>query len=129
MSTKITAEWIKRGKKNDKIISTKASRTRMNLMGFLNLETMSLTLQVHDGLTSEAIGYHFKALRAKYLRAPKTHVILDRYPYNRSRETCAAAKKYDIVLHFLPPYSPNLNLIERLWKPMTGFFKLIGYIV
>ena len=30
-----------------------------------------------------------------------------------------AAEKNNIVLHFLPPYSPNLNSIERLWKLMN----------
>ena len=119
MSTKVTAGWIKRGKKNDKIISTTASRTRINLMGSLNLETMSLTLEAYDRLNSQSMKQHFEALRVKYPKAPKIHLILDRGPYNRSKDTCAAAKKYGIVLHFLPPYSPNLNPIERLWKLMN----------
>ena len=29
------------------------------------------------------------------------------------------AEKFNIKLHFLPPYSPNLNPIERLWKVMN----------
>ena len=28
----------------------------------------------------------------------------------------SVAHKLHITLHFMPPYSPNLNLIERLWK-------------
>jgi transposase len=29
------------------------------------------------------------------------------------------AKELNIKLHYLPPYSPNLNPIERLWKVMN----------
>ena len=46
-------------------------------------------------------------------------MILDRGPYNRSQKTQDAAKKYGIQIHHLPPYSPNLNPIERLWKVMN----------
>ena len=42
MTTKITGSWIKKGK--DKLISTTASRTRVNLFGSINLSTMSVTI-------------------------------------------------------------------------------------
>ena len=119
MATKISYGWIKKGKENDKIISTTASRTRLNLMGSINLETMSLTIASHKAINSDAMECHFKALRAKYPKAPKIHLILDRGPYNRSQKTQDAAKKYGIQIHHLPPYSPNLNPIERLWKVMN----------
>ena len=64
---------------------------------------------------------HFAALRKKYPKAPRIHQILDRGSYNISAETKEAAKKYGIILHHLPPYSPNLNPIERLWKVMNEF--------
>lgn len=40
-------------------------------------------------------------------------------PYHRSEAVEKEANKLDIVLKFLPPYSPNLNPIERLWKVMN----------
>ena len=44
--------------------------------------------------------------------------IRDRYQHcNYVKEQ---ADKYNIVLDFLPAYSPNLNLIERLWKYLKG---------
>lgn len=119
MATKVSYGWIKKGKKNDKLIATAASRTRMNLMGSINLETMSLTIASHKTINSEAMECHFKALREKYPKALKIHLILDRGPYNRSQKTQDAAKKYGIEIHYLPPYSPNLNPIERLWKVMN----------
>lgn len=119
MATKVSCGWIRKGKKNDKLIATTASRTRMNLMGSLNFETMSVIIHAYETLDSKAMDDHFRKLRAFYPNAPKIHQILDRGPYNMSKETQAAAKKYGIVLHFLPPYSPNLNPIERLWKVMN----------
>jgi hypothetical protein len=42
---------------------------------------------------------HFSALRKKYPKAPKIHQILDRGPYNISKDTKNAAEKYGIILH------------------------------
>jgi len=64
---------------------------------------------------------HFQKLRMKYFNAPKIHLILDQGSYNKSITTKQAAKKYNIVLHYLPPYSLNLNPIERLWKVMNEY--------
>ena len=123
MATKISYGWIKKGKENDKLIPTTASRTRLNLMGSLNLETMSLTIGRYKTINSDAMEFHFKALREKYPKAPRMHLILDRGPYNRSKKTQEAAKRYDIQIHYLPPYSPNLNPIERLWKVMNEYVR------
>jgi transposase len=39
-----------------------------------------------------------------------------------------AAKRLDITLHYLPPYSPNLNPIERLWKVMNKHARNSQYL-
>jgi transposase len=123
MATKISYGWIRKGKENDKLIHTTASRTRLNLMGSLNLETMSLTVRRYKTLNSDAMECHFKALREKYPKAPRIHLILDRGPYNRSKKTQEAAERYRIQIHYLPPYSPNLNPIERVWKVMNEYVR------
>lgn len=119
MATKVTYGWIRQGRKHEKPISTTASRTRLNLMGSINLETMEVTIGSYETIDSRAMEQHFKKLREKYPDAPKIHLILDRGSYNTSAETTDAAKKNGIVLHHLPPYSPNLNPSERLWKVMN----------
>ena len=59
----------------------------------------------------------FETLAARHPSATAINVVLDNASYNRS----AAVKAYvssegcRVRLVFLPPYSPNLNLIERLW--------------
>ena len=87
-------------------------------MGSINLETMRVTIESYETINSQAMEEHFKKLREKYPKAPKIHLILDRGPYNISTQTKEAAKKYGVVLHYLPPYSPNLNPSER---PMEGY--------
>ncbi len=47
------------------------------------------------------------------------HLVVDGAGYHRSKEVVEAAKELGIELHYLPPYSPNLNPIERLWKVMN----------
>jgi len=121
MATKITYGWIRVGTR--KPILTTASRTRVNLMGSINLATMRVTLGDYETIDSLAMEEHFKKLRKKYPKAPKIHFILDQAPYNTSAETKEAAKKHGIVLHYLPPYSPNLNPSERLWKVMNEYVR------
>ena len=117
MDTKVSFGWIRVAER--KPIATTASRTRMNLMGSLNLKSMSLTIKNYESLNSDAMGEHFALLRAKYPHAPVIRLILDQCRYNISAKTKKLAQDYGIKLHFLPPYSPNLNPIERLWKIMN----------
>ena len=121
MATKITYGWIRKGQ--DKLIATTASKTRVNLLGSINLETMEVTIASHETIDSKAMEMHFAALRKKYPKPPKIHQILDRGPYNISKDTKSAAEKYGTILHYLPPYSPNLNPIERLWKVMNEYVR------
>ena len=44
------------------------------------------------------------------------HVILDNAKYQKCKIVTELAEELHIFLDYIPPYSPNLNLIERLWK-------------
>jgi len=48
----------------------------------------------------------------------KIYIVLDNAGYNKSAKVKEFVEKTKIELVFLPPYSPNLNAIERLWKFM-----------
>lgn len=121
MATKVTYGWIKKG--TDKPIATTGSRTRMNIMGALNLETMQVITGSYETIDGATMETFFDQLQAAYPTAPKIHLILDRGPYNISLTTRQAAKKRGIKLHYLPPYSPNLNPVERLWKVMNEYVR------
>jgi transposase len=61
----------------------------------------------------------FRKLRSLHPTEPIT-LVLDNAKYQRCYISQAAAKMLNIELLFLPPYSPNLNLIERVWKFLRG---------
>lgn len=54
-------------------------------------------------------------IAAQELTGPIT-LVLDNARYQRNATVQALATQLRITLLFLPSYSPNLNLIERLWK-------------
>jgi transposase len=121
MATKISYGWIKKG--CDKTIKTTASRTRMNVVGALNLKNMQVNVKDFPTVNSESMIEFFTFLKNCYPDTSKIHVILDNGPYNSSQKTKEFAENNGIILHYLPPYSPNLNSIERLWKVMNEFVR------
>ena len=56
-----------------------------------------------------------RAVAARGLVGPIT-LVLDNARYQRNALVIGSAKELGIELLFLPSYSPNLNLIERLWR-------------
>jgi transposase len=119
MATLTSYGWIKKG--TDKLIPTTASRTRLNLVGSINLKNMEIIVESYKTINSDSIVQFFNEIKKKYPKAPRIHIILDQGSYHKSKQTIDAANQYDIILHFLPTYSPNLNPIERLWKVMNEF--------
>jgi transposase len=117
MATKISCGWIKKGV--DKPIATTASRTRVNIIGAIELNTMTVTSEIVETVNASTISGFFAKLKAGYPQAEKLHIILDQSGYHRSQAVKEAALSHHIQLHYLPPYSPNLNPIERLWKVMN----------
>lgn len=117
-ATKLSYGWIRTGK--TKKINATASRTRVNLIGAIELKNISdIQISEYEMINVESVINFLTQLRQKYLSTRKIHLILDKAGYHRATEVKVAAKKLGIKLHYLPPYSPNLNPIERLWKVMN----------
>ena len=117
MATKVACGWIKKGV--DKPIGQTASRTRVNVMGAVELSKMNIASCFPEYVNAETVVNFFTQLKTIYPDAPKIHIILDQSGYHLSKLVQAAALEMNIELHYLPPYSPNLNPIERLWKVMN----------
>ena len=66
-------------------------------------------------------GFFWKLKKEHYPLEQKVHLILDGAAYHRTELVKNAAKVLNIELNYLPPYSPNLNPIERLWKVMNEY--------
>lgn len=117
-ATKISYGWIRKGQ--DKAIETSGSRTRLNLMGALNINEIGKTIiHEYETINSETVVSFLCAIREHYPIATRAHIILDGAGYHRSQRVKEEASKLNIELHYLPPYSPNLNPIERLWRVMN----------
>lgn len=121
METKLSWGWIRQGK--EQVIPTTASRTRMNVVGTIELKTMKLVMQDYPTVNGASIVSFLEEVKKAYPKAPKIHIILDQSGYHRSDEVFKYAKSHQIELHFLPPYSPNLNPIERVWKVMNEWVR------
>jgi transposase len=118
MATKISHGWIKKGQ--EKPIATTASRTRVNIIGAIELNTMNVISDVDvETVNALSVLALFDKIKQHYPNAAKIHLILDQAGYHRSHTLQEGAKSLNIELHFLPAYSPNLNPIERLWKVMN----------
>lgn len=118
MQTKISHGWIKKGKEME--LPTIASRTRINILGAINLDNMSVVAEdCGKSINSQSIIGFFDSIKEVYSEKNVIHVILDQASYNKSFEVRYHAFKLGIHLHYLPAYSPNLNSIERLWKVLN----------
>jgi transposase len=93
-----------------------AGRQRFNVLGALDTITHQLVTVTNDTyITATEVCTLLRHLAALNLGVPLT-IVLDNARYQRCAQVIALAASLEIELCFLPPYSPNLNLIERLWK-------------
>jgi len=109
--------WIRRGV--EKELKSNSGRQRVNINGAVDIDSLETVTDFTDSVNSQSTIRLFKKLEFKHPNAAKIHVIADNARYYQSKAVKAFLKGSRIKVHFLPGYSPNLNLIERLWK----FFK------
>ena len=109
--------WIKKGQ--EKELKANCGRQRLNINGAINIETMASTIGFYDTINADSTIDLFSKIESKHQDAESIYIIIDNARYYRSRLLKEYEEGTKIKLIFLPPYSPNLNLIERYWK----FFK------
>lgn len=107
--------WFERGKQ--RFIKTYGKHRGVKLVGFLNYETGEVYCEEHDSYDAEVFLGFLKNLLSRYPDG-KTVIILDnaRIHHAKLLEPFLRENKELLELMFLPPYSPDLNLIEGLWK-------------
>ncbi len=93
-----------------------AGRKRFNVLGALHAVTHELiTVTNETYINAESIGELLVKIASLHLATPIT-LVLDNARYQKCARVTELAASLTIELLYLPPYSPNLNLIERLWK-------------
>jgi transposase len=98
-------------------IKAPAGRQRLNVIGAVD----AITKQLHflgntTRVNTDTMLTFLVHVREHYLTALPLYLVLDNARYQHNKAVKALAEQLNITLLFLPPYSPNLNLIERLWR-------------
>jgi len=102
---------------NPHIIPTNTGRQRYNILGAYCTQTHDhVFILTEENINQETIIELLKCLRDKHGSEAEIYLVLDNASYNRATRVKAQADASNIHLKYQPPYSPNLNLIERLWK-------------
>lgn len=115
-NTMLAYGWIKKGK--DNIIKSNTGRQRININGALDADTHAVITREDDSINALSTIALLEQVEANYPLAVIIYVICDNAKYYRSKLVGKFLETSKIQLVFLPSYSPNLNLIERLWKFM-----------
>jgi len=97
-------------------IQAPSGRQRFNVLAALHAVSLQVITVTNDSyINAETVATLLRKLAATFSDLPIT-LVLDNARYQHCRLIIELAAELGIELLFLPPYSPNLNLIERLWK-------------
>lgn len=99
-----------------RFVRTFSGRKRYNVLGALDIVTKMVTTVTNAGyITATEVCELLRKLAAEHAGTP-LYLVLDNARYQKCKLVQELAAKLNINLVFIPPYSPNLNLIERFWK-------------
>jgi transposase len=118
LNPKIGPDWMLRGQQKE--VPTPGKNQKRYLAGALNHRTGRLDWVEACSKASALFIALVDHLRKVYRHKKVIHVILDNYRIHSSQAVEAAARRWGakVVRHFLPPYCPDHNRIERLWRDL-----------
>jgi transposase len=118
LNPKIGLDWMGRGQQKE--VLTPGKNVKRYLAGALEVRTRRLIWVEGERKTSALFIALLNELQQVYANAPVVHVILDNYRIHDSKIVHAALFGFGgrIELHFLPPYCPDHNRIERIWQDL-----------
>lgn len=107
--------WFERGKQRK--IKTYGKHRGVKLVGVLNYESGKIYCEEHESYDAKVF---LKFLQNILLRYPSGKIVLvldnARIHHAKLLTSFLGKNRNRLTLMFLPPYSPDLNLIEGLWK-------------
>lgn len=118
LNPKIGPDWMLCGQQ--KTVLTPGQNEKRYLAGALDARTGRLTYVEGERKTSDLFILLLWRLLKEYPRAKCIHVVLDNFKIHHSQRTrlALASAGGRLRLHFLPPYCPDHNRIERVWKDL-----------
>lgn len=109
--------WFPKGQTAE--IKTNTGRKRINFNGAIDTHNLHLVIRDDETINADSTLALFGEIERRNPNADNIYVIADNARYYKARKVKEFLQTSKITILFLPPYSPNLNLIERLWR----FFK------
>lgn len=120
LNPKTGPDWMRRGRQ--KTVLTPGCNEKRYLAGALNAKTRRLTWVEGEQKNSLLfLQLLYKLVTETYPKARRIHLVLDNFGIHDSQQVRLALKSEKgskIQLHFLPPYCPDHNRIERVWKDL-----------
>jgi transposase len=115
LNPKIGRDWMLRGQQRR--VMTPGKNRKYYIAGALDVRTGNLHAVGDYSKSSRLFGQLLFHLAGRYRRTRRLHLVLDNYGIHKSRATerVLATLGDRVVLHFLPPYCPDHNRIERVW--------------
>ena len=116
LNPKIGRDWMLRGQQRR--VVTPGKNKKFYLAGALDVRTGRLHTTGAEKKNAALFCQLLWLLAGRYRRARRIHLVIDNYGIHSAhltRDTLAALGGR-VVLHFLPPYCPDANRIERVWQ-------------
>ena len=130
-NTRCTRAWCAVGQ--ERPLLTVSGRERVNLNAALNAyDPTQILLDETTCVNAQSTRRLYEQLLAAHPDKARIYVVCDNARYYKNKELRAWLADKPICQVFLPPYSPNLNLIERFWKYLrqkiinTTFYRTKG---
>lgn len=109
--------WQFIGAQGTKQVKSNTGRRRLNIIGALDpISLEPIIILTEANCNKELMLSYLKHIKEQNEESEVIYIVLDNARYNRCYEVQKEAELLGIELLYLPPYCPNLNLIERLWK-------------
>ena len=104
--------------KRPPVLKTNTGRQRLNILGAYNPDSYSFVhLTGEENCNADRVIEYFDMIIKTYRQAPRIVLFLDNARYFKAKIVTRWLEDHSkLQIEFLPPYSPNLNLIERFWR-------------
>ena len=118
LNPKIGPDWMLAGEQKEAV--TPGVNKKRYIAGALNARTGEIVYVTAEKKDSDLFIRLLVKLKTVYPDAKRIHLILDNYSIHSSKKVQVSLQHFakNFVLHFLPPYSPKYNHIEKLWKQL-----------